>query len=161
MSSARAVAIRQHHGVTLIELMLTIATMAIIAGIAIPSYQNYKYQAQVTNAINDIKSLEIAIREYGYDHQGNVPNSLSDLGIAIKLDPWGNPYQYLNIATASQQTGNTGIRKDKALHPINSDYDLYSMGRDGKSVAALTAQPSQDDIIRARNGQYVGLASDF
>ena len=145
----------------MVELMLTVATIAIIAAYAIPSYQNYVYEAQVTNAINDIKSLDIAIREYVYDNRGNLPNSLSDLGIAIKPDPWGNPYQYLNIATASQQTGNTGIRKDKSLHPINSDYDLYSMGRDGKSVAALTAKSSQDDIIRARNGQFVGLASDF
>jgi general secretion pathway protein G len=52
-------------------------------------------------------------------------------------------------------------RKDHALHPINSDYDLYSGGKDGKSTASLTAKISQNDIIRANNGGYVGLVSNY
>jgi general secretion pathway protein G len=45
--------------------------------------------------------------------------------------------------------------------PINSDFDLYSVGRDGQSAPALTAKVSQDDIVRANNGGFVGLASDY
>jgi len=45
--------------------------------------------------------------------------------------------------------------------PINSDFDLYSMGKDGRSVAPLTAKDSRDDIVRANDGGYVGLASEF
>ena len=52
-------------------------------------------------------------------------------------------------------------RKDRFLVPINSDYDLYSMGPDGGSVPPLTAALSRDDIIRANNGDYFGLASGF
>lgn len=52
-------------------------------------------------------------------------------------------------------------RKDHFLHPISSDFDLYSMGKDGDSVAPLTAQKSRDDIIRANDGGYYGLASNF
>ena len=47
------------------------------------------------------------------------------------------------------------------LVPLNSDYDLYSMGKDGVSSPPITAKPSQDDVIRASNGSYVGLASNF
>ena len=50
---------------------------------------------------------------------------------------------------------------DHQLHPINCDYDLYSVGKDGKSEAPLTAKVSQDDIIRANNGGYVGLVSNY
>jgi general secretion pathway protein G len=58
--------------------------------------------------------------------------------------------------------GNKGqARKDHSLHPINSDYDLFSVGKDGKSTAALTAKISQDDIVRANNGGYVGLVSNY
>jgi general secretion pathway protein G len=35
------------------------------------------------------------------------------------------------------------------------------MGKDGKSQSPLTAKASRDDIIRANNGQYVGLAADY
>ena len=53
------------------------------------------------------------------------------------------------------------MRKDKYLVPINSDFDLYSMGKDGQSAAALTAKISKDDIVRANDGQYIGLAEAY
>jgi len=45
--------------------------------------------------------------------------------------------------------------------PVNSDFDLYSKGKDKESVAAFTAKMSHDDIVRANNGMFVGLADDF
>jgi general secretion pathway protein G len=53
------------------------------------------------------------------------------------------------------------MRKDRFLVPINSDFDLYSMGKDGESVPPLTAQKSRDDIIRANDGAYIGPAYAF
>ena len=44
---------------------------------------------------------------------------------------------------------------------MNSDYDLYSTGKDGAGSPPITAKPSQDDVIRASNGSYVGLAANF
>ena len=76
----------------------------------------------------------------------------------VKKDPWGNDYQYLNIA---KEKGKGKLRKDKNLVPINSDFDLYSMGPDGSSVAPLTARASRDDIVRANDGGFVGLAGNF
>ncbi len=52
-------------------------------------------------------------------------------------------------------------RKDRFLVPINSDYDLYSKGKDGESKAPLSPKVSHDDIIRANDGAFVGLASEF
>ena len=52
-------------------------------------------------------------------------------------------------------------RKDHNLVPINSDFDLYSMGKDGASAPPLTAASSQDDIIRANNGEYYGYGKDY
>ena len=52
-------------------------------------------------------------------------------------------------------------RKDRFLVPINSDYDLYSLGADGESKPQLNNAVSQDDVIRARDGSYVGLAENF
>jgi general secretion pathway protein G len=50
---------------------------------------------------------------------------------------------------------------DRFLHPLNSDFDLYSMGKDGLSQAPITARASQDDIIRASDGGFIGLAAQF
>jgi general secretion pathway protein G len=54
-----------------------------------------------------------------------------------------------------------GARKDRFLVPINSDFDIYSMGRDGQTIAPLTAPKSHDDIIRASDGGFYGLAAYF
>ena len=76
-------------------------------------------------------------------------------GHAGKLDPWGRPYVYLNL----QDPATKGLaRKNKNLVPINSDYDLYSIGKDGESRAPLTAKVSRDDVIRANDGGFLGLA---
>ena len=45
--------------------------------------------------------------------------------------------------------------------PINSDYDFFSKGRDGKSVGPLTGGPSQDDIVRGSDGAFFGLGRDY
>jgi general secretion pathway protein G len=45
--------------------------------------------------------------------------------------------------------------------PINTDFDLYSMGPDGRSAPPLTASDSRDDIVRANNGRFVGIAADY
>ncbi len=45
--------------------------------------------------------------------------------------------------------------------PINSDFDLYSMGPDGRSVSPLTSSLSRDDIVRANNGRFVGTAASY
>jgi general secretion pathway protein G len=53
------------------------------------------------------------------------------------------------------------MRKDHLLAPVNADFDLYSMGKDGQSMVPFTAKASRDDIVRANNGGYVGLVSDY
>jgi general secretion pathway protein G len=45
--------------------------------------------------------------------------------------------------------------------PVNSDFDLYSMGPDGQSKPPFTAAASRDDIVRASNGGFIGPVSDF
>ena len=38
---------------------------------------------------------------------------------------------------------------------------MYSMGPDGVTQSQITQRDSVDDVIRASNGSYVGLASGF
>jgi general secretion pathway protein G len=50
---------------------------------------------------------------------------------------------------------------DRRLVPINQDFDLYSMGRDGKTAAPLTASASLDDVVRGKSGGFIGLATGY
>lgn len=145
-------------GFTLIELLLVIAVVGILAAIAIPGYGAYREKLRIYDAKSDIRAIDVSIRTYFTDN-GIHPNSLNDVGRGGMRDPWGRPYQYLNIADAGKNP--PGARKDHFLVPINSDFDLYSMGPDGQSSPPLTAKISRDDIVRANDGHFIGLASEY
>ncbi len=110
-------------------------------------------------AIADIRVMEFDLANYIEDNFAS-PASLADIDRAGMVDPWGNPYVYMALDTG-KRGGSSGGRKDKFLVPLNSDYDLYSMGLDGESKTPLSAKASQDDILRALDGAFVGLAADF
>ena len=145
-------------GFTLIELIAVIAIVALISAIAVPGYQAYVQRANNAEAIADIMTLGGRIEIFRLRNQGRLPDDLERLDYEIPLDPWGRPYEYLVI---EGKTGKSNVRKDKNLNPLNSDYDLYSKNPDGASTGPLSAKSSRDDILRANNGAFVGLAADY
>lgn len=153
----RRIAMRRYAGFTLIELILAAAILVVLVAIAVPSYADYQDRIRFAQAKSDIKQIEVLITRYYADNR-TFPLQLSAVGAGTMLDPWGNAYRYCELASG---TAACTTRKDKSLHPLNSDYDLYSMGRDGDSKTPLTAQASRDDVIRASNGQFLGYAADF
>ncbi|HQU98243.1 MAG TPA: prepilin-type N-terminal cleavage/methylation domain-containing protein [Nitrosomonas sp.] len=145
---------------TLIELLIVIAIIGILVAIAVPAYNDYIYQAKATQAVTDISAIGKSLVVYQMN-SGKFPSSLAEVGAQDLLDPWGNHYQYLNLSDPNNKSVKGKARKDHNLVPINSDFDLYSMGKDGKSTSPLTAKASRDDIVRANNGRYIGLASKY
>lgn len=144
-------------GLTLLELILAVATLAILASVAYASYQRQVDRARVSRAIADVSEMQLLIDKFELS-RGALPDSLADIGSGARLDPWGNAYRYLNFATVM---GLGPVRKDRNLVPLNTDYDLYSVGPDGRSQPPLTAQASRDDIVRANDGRFVGKAEDY
>jgi general secretion pathway protein G len=137
-------------------LLIAMAVVMTLAAIATLNMLTAIEQAKVAKAVGDIHAIGTDIQAYDLSNN-QYPNSLSDIGDAYN-DPWGNPYQYLNFANTN---GKGKMRKDRFLVPINTFFDLYSMGPNGQSVPPLTAKSSQDDIIWANDGDYVGPASQY
>lgn len=146
-----------HLGFTLIELLVTVAIIFTVAAIAIPHFLVAIDQAKIARAVGDIHTIGTAVLGYQLVN-GKCPDALTQIGYGANLDPWGNPYEYLSFANTK---GKGKMRKDRFLVPINSNFDLYSMGKDGKSVPPLTASASKDDVIWANDGGFTGLASDY
>lgn len=146
-------------GFTLIELMVSVAILGVLTAIAIPFYLGYRDRAMHTVVIVDLKNIQQEIDLYVGDN-GQYPDSLDEIGLDSLRDPWGTPYQYLRIDGADIK-GVGKLRKDHFMVPVNTDYDLYSMGPDGDSKAPFTAKASRDDIVRAFNGAFFGKVSDF
>ena len=144
--------------------MIVIAITGILGSIAIPNFIKYREKARIEVAITEMRFIEKVIANYVVKNS-KLPEDLSEIGMDTVLDPWGRPYNYLRIQASDEAPDDKGKkgkpRKDHSLHPINTEFDLYTAGKDGKSTAPLTAKISQDDIIRANNGGFVGLVSNY
>lgn len=144
-------------GLTLIELLLVVAVLAVLTAIALPAYNSYRDRVNQSLAAQDILVLQALIKNHQSNH-GVYPASLAEVGNAGKLDPWGRAYIYLELSSPANKGS---ARKDRKLNPINSDFDLYSLGKNGVSRAQLTNKESLDDVVRANDGAFVGVAADF
>ena len=143
-------------GFGLLEMLVALTVLGLLAALAMPSYRSYLERSQGATVAGDMLTIELAIEQFQLA-SNSLPADLAALGMDGLRDPWGNPYRYLNLETAPPGAA----RKDRFLVPLNTDYDLYSMGPDGRSVAPLTAAHSRDDYIRANDGRFHGWASDY
>ena len=118
-------------GFTLLELMVVLLILALIATIAAPQVTKHLRKAKTQTASIQIEALGAAVDSFNLD-VGRFPTNEESLkalvskptaatnwdGPYIKkeaslTDPWGRPYQY-----ASPGKG--------------GDYDIYSLGSDGR-----------------------------
>ena len=158
---------RWSRGFTLIELIVVLGVVSLLTIIGTAVYSHFIDKAKNTRAIAEIRLLEKEILEF-WQNNDRLPDSLGELERAALLDPWKTPYQYINFATTSgveeirRTTGKKGKGKGSGKSSsLNEDFDLFSMGKDRMSAPDLSDASSQDDIVRANDGSYTGLASEY
>ena len=149
--AAAMIRLRKH----LRELAVVAAAGLIVVSFAIPAFHGYVERSRVARAVSDIGTMSLKL--YRWQQRTHaLPATLAEAGLG-GVDPWGRPYLYLRAAGASTAR----LRKDENLVPLNTDFDLYSLGPDGVSAPALLAAPSLDDVVRAADGAYIGLAANY
>lgn len=159
LASSRSVEIT---GFTLLELLIVMAIISVLATIGFFKYTGFIAQTKETKAIADVKEIARLIDEFKDLHDGRYPENLDELGRGTFLDPWGHPYQYVNIAEDDKKgSGNQKARRDRNQRPINTYFDLWSSGADGDYQQQVNGAKSRDDIIYAWDGQFVGLGKDL
>ena len=141
------------------ELVIVGALIGTLSMIIVPLLFGYTERLRRQQTLVDLREMDTDIAVYVMDNS-TLPMSLNEVGYGNLVDPWGHPYQYLNI-----MAGGPGVkgkrRKDHFMVPVNSDFDLYSMGPDGRTGAPFTDAKARDDIVRASNGSFIGPVSEF
>ncbi len=148
---------KRRYGFSLLELLITVAIIGLLSAIALPSYRDYIDRVDNGLAVAGVNQVIQALERYYIDYD-SFPLTLADAGVGTLPDPWGNTYLYLLF---DENTKRGDMRKDKNLVPVNDDYDLYSMGKNETTGLPFNSAPGRDDIVRANNGRFIGLAEDY
>ncbi len=132
-ASSRSANYRPARGFTLIEIMVVIVILGVLGALVIPNIIGRTGEARVTAAKSDMRAIANALDLYKLDNF-NYPSTDQGLqalvtqpsgfpeaknwnpdGYLKKLprDPWGNDYQYISPGR-------------------NGQYDLFSLGSDGR-----------------------------
>jgi general secretion pathway protein G len=98
---------RGQQGFTIIELMIAVTIVGALAGLAIPNYLGYLDKARLARCIAEIRYISRAVDSYKAANE-SLPNTLAEVGAGEIVDPWGNPYEYLNIADLTLPGGGGG-----------------------------------------------------
>lgn len=151
----------RRRGFTLLELLIVMAIISTLSTIGFVYYRKFIEETKEKKAISDINEIANRIEEFNQEN-GRYPDSLEEVGMGDFKDPWGNPYLYVNIAEDDKKgSDKQKARRDRNKKPINTYYDLWSNGQDGKYTQQVNGQPSRDDIIRAWDGMFVGLGKEL
>jgi general secretion pathway protein G len=160
---------QRSQGFTLVELVVVMGVLAILTIMGMGVYSHFINSAKNTRAIAEIRLLEKEILGF-WQTNDRLPDSLAELGHAVILDPWKTPYQYINFDTTAGWEDMRRVTKKKdngkgkgkgQSAALNEDFDLFSMGEDRMSAPDLDDGSSLDDIVRAGDGRYTGLASEY
>jgi prepilin-type N-terminal cleavage/methylation domain-containing protein len=98
-----------HRGFSLLELLITVAIIAILAGVAVPAYQTYADRAQDMDAQMVLRSISSAQERHrmltgGYFNQGAMPSPTSTLALVSGLLGGvriNEKYYFFSIVSAS------------------------------------------------------------
>ncbi len=131
------------HGVTLIELMITLAVIAVIASIAVPMYTGYIRSSRFVDAQNELSAIRLAQEEFFLENNTYFgPVGLDATGANIQAAS-GNLYTpsvqgYVNFSY-QVAAGTCG--------DIARCYRLSAVGKAGTPMADVTDGSADQPVI--------------
>jgi len=124
--------VKRQRGFTLIEVMVVIVILGVLAALVVPRIMSRPDEARVVAAKQDIATIMQALKLYKLDNR-HYPSNAQGLQALVErpagtpvaenwkrylerlpVDPWGQPYQYLNPG-------------------LQGEVDVMSFGADGKA----------------------------
>jgi type IV pilus assembly protein PilE len=117
---------RNASGFTLIELMVTVAIVAILTAIAYPSYRNYVIRGALVNATQGLSAMQANMERYFQDNRTYVAAN----GYSPPCLPPGTPYGTFTVSCPNALTnapGSPSVFTGSAA-PTATTYQLEAVG---------------------------------
>lgn len=127
-------------GFTLVELLITVAIIAILAGIALPNFLEAQTRSKISRAKADMRTITLALEAYHVDNKRYPSSTLVPL--FLRLRPLTTPIPYVSSVPMDIFHGKdpgAGPFRDRGNYAygampidVESRYALASVGPDAK-----------------------------
>ncbi len=125
-------------GFTLIELIIVIAVISILIGIALPRFRGMQEAGYIAQAKGELRTLQTAVESYYIHNSQALPATLTALttttplivGSALPTDPFAAGTNYVYTVAGSY-------------------YVIYSVGPGGTGTATVTSAGAASDTGNA------------
>jgi type IV pilus assembly protein PilE len=111
-------------GFTLIELMVTIAIVAILSSVAIPAYTDHVRRGQLPEAFTQLTDFRVKMEQYYQDNR--------NYGAAACADIAGAP-SWANFAPANRKYFNYACALPVTV-PVGQQYTITATGSSGAAI---------------------------
>src|SRR3982750_3089802 len=93
---------RSHAGLTLVEIMIVVAIIALLAAIAVPGFLRARKRSQAAKVLNDLRLIDAAVDQYAIETSKST-------GSAVAVSDWTS---YLKKDTTLYTTGQNLFNED-------------------------------------------------
>lgn len=121
-------------GFTIIELLIVMAVIAILVGIAIPRIKGMQDEAKITKAKTELKTLQTAVESYAAHHDNTYPTAIGDITNTSPLIVQQLPTDPFSLTRSVYGYNTAGLA-----------YVIYSVGASGGASASV----SGTDVIES------------
>lgn len=145
LPTGRSVGVLRSSGFTLIEVMITVAIVAILAGIAVPAYSEYMRRGQLPEAFGALADYRVKMEQYYQDNRYYGAAACADV----------NPPAW-NVFPAQRYFTFGCVLSGATANGGRQDYTITATGADGRAVGHVFTVDSNN--VR-RTTEFKGAAS--
>jgi len=162
---------KNQKGVSLVELLIVIAILGILIGVAIVSVADVRAKSRDAQRRLDLKQIQLALEKYAnyygtYQVAGTGAAGYGDgyIGLANQ-----GSYTSITVIQGLKNAGflNKSVNDDPRQAPVG--YMLYFCGADGYALSATLERPTASDIANIQttcngtgsNGTYTAYGKNY
>ena len=127
-------------GFTILELLIVIAVIAILVGIALPRFKGMQDEGNIARAKGELRTLNTAIQSY-YIHNSVMPTALSNMTTAVP-----------NVVGTTLPTDPFNSGANYGYSTSGAYFVVYSKGPSGSG--ACTAPDANGNTTASGNAIY-------